>query len=510
MNIVLDALEYLIFGLLLLYLCKGALEWRESFKPYKGRRLFLFLLFYFLYRIWTDHSPWLDRLLYGEDQIMRDSGNTIIKIFIATAVYFIAFCIFFEGTYLARVYQVLLYQAILENTKFLIFGFWNLGISAYIGWYFDKLFSSGKVDEEVMYRHVEIMEQISFLIIMAGIALCSYLVICLVRKYRRTPLDRISRQGILFLMLSPLVGIAFAAIMRGLMFKWTEQKTMEFLYDRNPWMYAAAPVMSFFCLALIVVSIRLYEELMQAEEEKSGLIFYRHELTQMQEHIREVERIYDGIRGMRHDMNNYIADMEQLIRQERAAGVLPEGLESEAQNYLEHMKNVMEDLTLHFQTGSPVIDVVLDRKLQECEKEGIVFGCDFRYPERFTIDAFDLGIWLNNALDNAIEASKHVAEKDKRQIKVRTEVKGNILFMFVVNYCDSSLVVYTKEHTLQTTKTEAGLHGIGYRNMERIAGKYHGIQEHELKDGFFEVYIMLQNPDEQGMPDPDLDPNKFP
>ena len=114
-------------------------------------------------------------------------------------------------------------------------------------------------------------------------------------------------------------------------------------------------------------------------------------------------------------------------------------------------------------------------------------------------------IWVSglNALDNAIEASKHVAEKEKRQIKVRTEVKGSMLFIFVVNYCDSSLVVYTKEHVLQTTKAEEGLHGIGYRNMERIAGKYHGIQEHELKDGFFEVYIMLQNPKEQDAPDSD-------
>lgn len=491
----LDIVEYGTFGLLLLYLCKGALEWKESFRLNKSRGLFFFLLLCFLYRFWSENSVWLDRMLYGEDQIMQDSRNSIFKLLLNILIYFILCCIFYEGTYLARFYLILLFQSIVENTRFFIFGFWNLGISAYTNWYFGKLLAAGTVDEDAMYQHVEIMEIVSHLIIIAGLVAGTFLVIYLVRRYRRTPLACVNRQGLLFLTLSPMVGMVFTIIVRGLLFRWTDQKTPEFLYDQNPWMYGVVPIMAFFCLALIVVSVRLYEELMRAEEEKSGLTFYRHELLQMQEHIREVDRIYDGIRGMRHDMNNYIADMEHLLRQERAAGMFPEGLESEAQGYLNHMKTAMEELTPRFQTGSPVIDVVLDRKRQECEKAEIFFDCDYRHPGEFAIDAFDLGIWLNNALDNAIEASRHVTEKEKRQIKVRTKVNGNIFFIIVVNYCDSSLVVYTKEHTLQTTKRETGLHGIGFRNMERIAKKYHGIQEHELKDNFFEVCVMLENPD---------------
>ena len=88
---------------------------------------------------------------------------------------------------------------------------------------------------------------------------------------------------------------------------------LDYLYDKYQGLYVVVPIMTFLCLLSIVYSAKIYEELMSAQEEKSSLIFYKRQLSDMAEHVQEIERLYDKIRCVRHDMNNYIADMEQLL-----------------------------------------------------------------------------------------------------------------------------------------------------------------------------------------------------
>ena len=51
-------------------------------------------------------------------------------------------------------------------------------------------------------------------------------------------------------------------------------------------------------------------------------------------------------------------------------------------------------------------DVILAEKRKEAQERGIGFICDFHYPEKTGINAFDVSIILNNALDNAMEAAE--------------------------------------------------------------------------------------------------------
>lgn len=266
---------------------------------------------------------------------------------------------------------------------------------------------------------------------------------------------------------------------------------MDLIYDRHGGMYAVIPLMTFLCLLSIVYSIRIYEELMRAQEEKNGLYFYKQQLAEMTGHVREMERLYDGIRGMRHDMNNYIADMEQLLveslgqeNSESLAGL-------EARNYLCHMKEALEALTMRYQTGNPVMDVVMNRKWQECEKAGIVLDSDFLYPQKLGIEAFDFGILLNNALDNAIEACMKCGKKSCA-IRVHSYQKGRMFFLRIDNDCDGESIRYTEEKALQTTKEDEWVHGIGLRNMRSVVEQYYGTMNYEIRDDRFFLTIMLQ------------------
>ncbi|MFR3343162.1 MAG: GHKL domain-containing protein [Anaerobutyricum sp.] len=66
-----------------------------------------------------------------------------------------------------------------------------------------------------------------------------------------------------------------------------------------------------------------------------------------------------------------------------------------------------------FNTGNAVTDVIINDKYQKAENAGISFPVKFNLGETDTISAFDIGIILNNLLDNAIEACEKLEQEQR-------------------------------------------------------------------------------------------------
>ena len=107
------------------------------------------------------------------------------------------------------------------------------------------------------------------------------------------------------------------------------------------------------------------------------------------------------------------------------------------------------------------------------------------------IDAFDLSIILNNALDNALEACKRQKE-GKKFMELKAYRRENMFFIILKNSFDGSLNRDKEGGRLRTTKTDAGEHGLGLRNIEMCAEKYYGKAESTVRDKEFELAVMLQ------------------
>ena len=71
-----------------------------------------------------------------------------------------------------------------------------------------------------------------------------------------------------------------------------------------------------------------------------------------------MERVYSGIRGMRHDMKNTISVIMQLAT----------GKEEGLQAYLEELSRTMDRLEFRFKTGNTVVDTLLNMKYHEITK----------------------------------------------------------------------------------------------------------------------------------------------
>lgn len=500
MSNLLDILEYGIRGILLLYLCDGAIVMKNK---YAKQGKYIFFLLFVIWCYWLGNSKRLQEFIYGSETDIQKSSTSIVKVALMTAVCFLLIEIFYEGGRLLKFYLALLFETVIELSRFGLHGFWSFGINAYISWINGKL-DEGKVTIDTYGFLVMHVEKFALLILTLLYTIIAWLTIRAVRKYRKNIQD-ISRQGIMFLMISPAVGMAFGITLRCIFYTRSGEQ-IDFLYDKYKGMYAIVPIMTFLCIVSIVYSIRIYEELMLAQEEKSSLLFYKQQLSDMAGHVQEIERLYDGIRGIRHDMNNYIADIEQLLSMggQRENGESSAKAKTEAKKYLYHMKDALDGMTIRYATGNPVTDVITNRKYQECAKLGIGFTSDFLYPEKLGIEAFDLGILLNNALDNAIEACKKCegkTDKPKRDthncegemnIRLHSYTKGRMFFLRIENDCDADSLIYTKEKGLKTTKADEGMHGIGLKNMKSVVERYFGTMSYEVRDGVFYLTVMLQ------------------
>lgn len=69
------------------------------------------------------------------------------------------------------------------------------------------------------------------------------------------------------------------------------------------------------------------------------------------------------------------------------------------------MEETVSRLDFGYQTGNPITDIIIHQKKQEADRAGVKFSVDFSYPKELQIDVYDIGVILNNALENAIEAA---------------------------------------------------------------------------------------------------------
>ena len=98
--------------------------------------------------------------------------------------------------------------------------------------------------------------------------------------------------------------------------------------------------------------------------------------------------------------------------------------------------------------------------------------------ERYVFDAFDVGIILQNLLQNVLEACGKVGEGER--FIVLTGTKKGRFFLIEVKNSFMGEVVFGQDGLPVTTKKEdVPMHGLGLSNVRREAEKYMG--ELELK-----------------------------
>lgn len=238
------------------------------------------------------------------------------------------------------------------------------------------------------------------------------------------------------------------------------------MFDKVPVTMFWVPLICFLLLGVNISSVMLFQKLVQLGEEEWKRAILENQMVQMQREIEEIQDIYADMRGLRHDMKSHLESIAAVIR--KISGKDKEELD----NYIEKMESTVSRLDFAYRTGNPITDVIIHQKKQEAEKQNISFEADFTYPDKQQIDVYDIGIVLNNALENAIEASSKV--EGKKSINLRSYMKGNLFFIEVENDFSSEIVFDNETGLPVSSKADKQLHGLGMENIQRCVRKYMG------------------------------------
>lgn len=129
---------------------------------------------------------------------------------------------------------------------------------------------------------------------------------------------------------------------------------------------------------------------------------------------------------------------------------------------------IYEDIA---KTQNEALDYIFTEKSLIARKNNITFTYIADGRKMLFMNFNDTCSLFGNALDNAIEASSKVKEKEKRVITLKIIEKASFVHVHIANYHENKLNF--NDGLPLTTKKEAG-HGFGTKSIKYIVEKYNG------------------------------------
>lgn len=285
--------------------------------------------------------------------------------------------------------------------------------------------------------------------------------------------DEMSVKEMVMLIIPSLVGVTGYGILQYYLMIY-ERDTGKNLIDTYGFYGALSFLHYLISIVAILVVIVMFQNWKEMQEEQRGQELVLNQISDKKKHIEEVEKLYRDIRSMRHDMGNHIQTLEHLVAHNNM---------DDATEYLEHLKNEWDEVSPEIKTGSPVIDVILMEKLREAKERQIRFLSDFHYPHNTKLNAFDLSVIMNNALNNCMEN----VSGDDPYISI-SSFRKNSIFMITIKNSFGGQLNFGDSDLPETTKSGRE-HGIGLNNIRRVARMYMG--DISLEQGNEEVILSI-------------------
>ena len=255
--------------------------------------------------------------------------------------------------------------------------------------------------------------------------------------------------------------------------------TKKYIWNVHPEYKILKVLFQMASFGAIFIAIVIYQKLKEKQREEKENLILEEQIESTKRHINDVEKLYGDIRSLKHDMGNHISVLENLILKNE---------NDEAEKYLSEIKNVWNDSMVEIRTGNPVTDVILTTRYKEAEEKGIELNCKFAYPSDTRINAFDISVILNNAIENAFEG---VIECENPTILVASYRKKNAYMIEVANSISKYVEVDEESGIPMTTKNDKEGHGYGLINICKVARSYYGDIDINQENDTFTLSVML-------------------
>ena len=216
-------------------------------------------------------------------------------------------------------------------------------------------------------------------------------------------------------------------------------------------------------LAALLCTLYAYRRLCQGFQAQAALQSLTQAAHAQKVYITEAQARYEQTNSFRHDIKNHLSVLDGLLR----SGNVEAG-----RAYLNKLETVSEALFFPYQTGNPVVDILLSEKLGLAKE--IVAEVSLILPKPCGIDGFDLCVLFANALDNAITACR--SHDGAREIRISGKRQGEFYLLTFENTCPDGPLPPA---------------GTGLSNIEAVAKKYRGTVLAEKSGRYFYLNVLL-------------------
>ena len=236
-------------------------------------------------------------------------------------------------------------------------------------------------------------------------------------------------------------------------------------YDQN--LYPVAVMLLSVSTMVIIIRMTIL-----AENRRQSEIMGIKQKEQINSLKAEIETA-EAFKQIAHDMKNHLI-------------VLKNNLNSDSSAHIDTIISQIDAYRSSIQTGNECMDSLLSAKMPIIQSSGIRLTVSMDLSPVSYLTEFDVISVFGNALDNAIEASLSVPT-ESRYITIRTSFYAGKFFISFVNGCSDRTDV-----SMNTTKNEKNLHGIGLKSIRRTVTQYNGeVSAQYSMPGEFTLSIML-------------------
>lgn len=258
--------------------------------------------------------------------------------------------------------------------------------------------------------------------------------------------------------------------------RWSLMPSLRDLLDMPTWFRQVEyPLIAMAGLLLVEVfyeiSISMQAHAAHARTEKLVLEYELKNTRQQTRAAEDVRRVY-------HDMKNHLL----------AIGTMNSS--GQVRSYTEALLSQFESYESTVCTGSAVADALIAEKMLLARLDAISFNVYMDLRTLDFVNPVDMVSIFGNALDNAMEAVRHLPEEKRRIYLKSVNYPGFITLVFSNPY---ETLTWDENGEIVTSKKDQENHGIGLQSIRHAAERYDGvirIRQDEEKH-WFDLTLLL-------------------
>ena len=265
--------------------------------------------------------------------------------------------------------------------------------------------------------------------------------------------------------------IAFGVVIIIVLFFSLYQQKLMFIENENRLLITTLFNFSNILITLLNILFLYIFAILQKRKQEALIISL---MAQKEKERFELAQItVDEINIKYHDLKHMLQDNEAHINEED----------------LKEIKEVVTNYKAIIQTSNAGLNVVVYEAQLKCIKLGIdlnvlVDGDAFKDFAPHHIYSL-----MSNLLDNAIEATSEIEDKENRRIFLKIKTVRESIVLSLENYINKSPKMF--KGVPISSKKDSSKHGYGLKSVKRIVDRYDGMLDYTVKDNKFRVTIVF-------------------